>query len=390
MYSYSIHKVDLMKLSCLQENLSKGLAVVSRAVATRSTLPVTQNVLISTDQSRLKLSATNLEIAITTWIGASIEDEGAITLPARILTEFVNTLEGDKIDFSLPEGNGILNISSGRSKATINGIDAEEFPPIPTVLDGIRAVVNAGVLKKAISRVAFAAATEESRPVLTGVELKIERNDFSLAAADGFRLAVQKDKLTEPIDGNIEVIIPARTMNELNRLVSDDSEEIEVVMTPTRGQILFRSGDIEIVSQLLQGNFPNYQQLLPEEHSTRSIFDTNALQRAVRSASIFARDGSNIVRMQLVPPSEDDDNGKALISARSEEVGDNEDVVDAESLEGEESKIAFNSRYLMDVLAVLDKGNVVLETTTASSPGVFKPVEDDGYTHVVMPMFVQW
>ena len=390
MYSYSIHKVDLMKLSCLQENLSKGLAVVSRAVATRSTLPVTQNVLISTDQSRLKLSATNLEIAITTWIGASIEDEGAITLPARILTEFVNTLEGDKIDFSLPEGNGILNISSGRSKATINGIDAEEFPPIPTVLDGIRAVVNAGVLKKAISRVAFAAATEESRPVLTGVELKIEGNDFSLAAADGFRLAVQKDKLTEPIDGNIEVIIPARTMNELNRLVSDDSEEIEVVMTPTRGQILFRSGDIEIVSQLLQGNFPNYQQLLPEEHSTRSIFDTNALQRAVRSASIFARDGSNIVRMQLVPPSEDDDNGKALISARSEEVGDNEDVVDAESLEGEESKIAFNSRYLMDVLAVLDKGNVVLETTTASSPGVFKPVEEDGYTHVVMPMFVQW
>ncbi|MQG25944.1 MAG: DNA polymerase III subunit beta [SAR202 cluster bacterium] len=379
-----------MKLSCLQENLSKGLAVVSRAVATRSTLPVTQNVLISTDQSRLKLSATNLEIAITTWIGASIEDEGAITLPARILTEFVNTLEGDKIDFSLPEGNGILNISSGRSKATINGIDAEEFPPIPTVLDGIRAVVNAGVLKKAISRVAFAAATEESRPVLTGVELKIEGNDFSLAAADGFRLAVQKDKLTEPIDGNIEVIIPARTMNELNRLVSDDSEEIEVVMTPTRGQILFRSGDIEIVSQLLQGNFPNYQQLLPEEHSTRSVFDTNALQRAVRSASIFARDGSNIVRMQLVPPSEDDDNGKALISARSEEVGDNEDVVDAESLEGEESKIAFNSRYLMDVLAVLDKGNVVLETTTASSPGVFKPVEDDGYTHVVMPMFVQW
>ena len=379
-----------MRLSCLQENLSKGLAVVGRAVATRSTLPVTQNVLISTDQSRLKLSATNLEIAITTWIGASIEDEGAITLPARILTEFVNTLEGDKIDVSLPEGNGILSISSGRSKATINGIDAEEFPPIPTVLDGIRAVINAGVLKKAISRVAFAAATEESRPVLTGVELKLEGDDFSLAAADGFRLAVQKDKLTEPIDGNIEVIIPARTMNELNRLISDDSQEIEVVMTPTRGQILFRSGDIEIVSQLLQGNFPNYQQLLPEEYSTKSTFDTNALQRAVRSASIFARDGSNIVRMQLIPPAEEEDNGKALISARSEEVGDNEDVVDAESLEGEESKIAFNSRYLMDVLAVLDKGNLVLETTTASSPVVFKPLEDDGYTHVIMPMFVQW
>tara|TARA_A100001037_G_C15153873_1_gene641907 strand:+ start:16679 stop:17698 length:1020 start_codon:yes stop_codon:yes gene_type:complete len=338
----------------------------------------------------LKLSATNLEIAITTWIGASIEEEGAITLPARILTEFVNTLDGDKIDVSLPEGNGILSISSGRSKATINGIDAEEFPPIPTVLDGIRAVINAGTLKKAISRVAFAAATEESRPVLTGVELKIEGSDFSLAAADGFRLAVQKGQLSEAIDGNIEVIIPARTMNELNRLVIDESEEIEIVMTPTRGQVLFRSGQIEIVSQLLQGSFPNYQQLLPEDHSTQAIFDTTALQRAVRSASIFARDGSNIVRMQLIPASDEEENGKALISARSEEVGDNEDVVDAETLEGEESKIAFNSRYLMDVLAVLDNGNVVLQTTTASSPGVFKPVEDDGYTHVVMPMFVQW
>ena len=381
-----------MKLSCLQENLSRGLAVVSRAVATRSTLPVTQNVLISTDQSMLKLSATNLEIAITTWIGASIEEEGAITLPARILTEFVNSLAGDKIDLSLQEGTGVLNISCGRAEARINGIDADEFPPIPTVLDGVRAVVNAGVFKKAISRVAFAAATEESRPVLTGVELKIESDDFSLAAADGFRLAVQKDKLLQQIDGEIEVIIPARSLSELNRLITDDSEEIEVVMTPTRGQALFRSGQIEIVTQLLQGTFPNYQQLLPDEYQTKSVFDCNSLQRAVRSASIFARDGSNIVRVHLVPGSGDgdEDNGKALISARSEEVGDNEDQVDAESMEGEESKIAFNSRYLLDVLSVLERGNIVLETTSASSPGVFKPIEEDGYTHVVMPMFVQW
>ena len=379
-----------MKLSCLQENLSRGLGIVSRAVATRATLPITQNVLLSTDQSMLKLSATNLEIAITTWVGAMIEEEGAITVPARLLSEFVNSLPSDRIDLELPPAGGALQLTCGRAEARVHGTDASEFPPIPTVEDGVAAKIDPQVLRSAISRVAFAAAAEESRPVLTGVEVKLEDQQFTLAAADGFRLAVQHGSLSQPVGSEIKVIVPARTLNELNRLLGDQEEPVEIMMTPARGQVLFRVQGIELVSQLLQGSFPNYDQLIPQNYQTRAVFDLPTLLRATRTAAIFARDGSNIIRVQMVPDGDAGAPGKAIISARSEEVGDNHDEVDAEVLEGGEAKIAFNSRYLQDVLSVLERGKVALETTTPSSPGVFKPTDSDDYIHVVMPMFVQW
>ncbi len=382
-----------MKISCLQENLSRGLAVVGRAVASRATLPVTQNVLLSIDQSMLKLSATNLDIAITTWVGAMIEEEGSITVPARLLTEFVNSLPNEKIDLELEPGSGLLHITAGNSNAHINTTDASEFPPIPTVDDGIVAQVDPVVFKSAITRVAFAAATEESRPVLTGVELKLNESKFTMAAADGFRLAVHFGKLLQPVPEEISVIIPARTMTELNRLIGDQEEPVEILMTPAKGQVMFRlrgRDTVEIVSQLLQGTFPNYEQLIPQSYTTRAVMDLPTILRAARTASIFARDGSNIIRMHLMPATSDSEPPRVEISARSEEVGDNQDLVDLDEIEGEEGKIAFNSRYLLDVLSVLEKGKVALETTTSSSPGVFKPVDSDEYIHVVMPMFVQW
>jgi len=382
-----------MKITCLQENLSRGLAVVGRAVANRATLPVIHNVLLNVDQSMLKLSATNLEIAMTTWVGAKIEEEGSITVPARLLSEFVNSLPNDPINLQLDEGSGLLEISSGSSKAHINITDASEFPPIPTVDDGVAAEVDPFVLRSAITRVAFAAATEESRPVLTGVELKLDESKFTMAAADGFRLAVHHGALLKPVPEEMSVIIPARTMNELNRLISDREEPVEILMTPAKGQVMFRirGGDtVEIVSQLLQGTFPNYEQLIPQSYTTRAVMDLPTVLRAARTASIFARDGSNIIRMHLMPAEADTEPPKVEISARSEEVGDNEDTVDLDEIEGEEGKIAFNSRYLLDVLSVLEKGKIALETTTSSSPGVFKPTDSDDYIHVVMPMFVQW
>ena len=382
-----------MKISCLQENLSRGLAVVGRAVASRATLPVTQNVLLSADQSMLKMSATNLEIAMTTWVGAMIEKEGSITVPARLLTEFVNSLPNDKIDLELDQGSGLLQISSGTSNAHINITEASEFPPIPTVDDGVAAEVDPLVLKSAITRVAFAAATEESRPVLTGVEMKLEGSNFTMAAADGFRLAVHHGALLKSVSEPMSMIVPARTMTEVNRLIGEREEPVEILMTPAKGQVMFRvrGGDtVEIVSQLLQGTFPNYEQLIPQSYTTRAIMDLPTVLRAARTASIFAKDGSNIIRMHLMPAATDTEPPKVEISARSEEVGDNQDLVDLDEIEGEEGKIAFNSRYLLDVLAVLEKGKVALETTTSSSPGVFKPTDSDDYIHVVMPMFVQW
>ncbi len=379
-----------MKVSCLQENLSRGLGIVSRAVAARATLPITQNVLLSTEQSMLKLSATNLEIAITTWIGAMIEEEGSITVPARLLTEFVNSLPSDRIDLELPAGSGVLQLTCARAEARVHGVDAAEFPPIPTVDEGVAARMDPQVLRAAISRVAFAAATEESRPVLTGVEVKLSGDKFTMAAADGFRLAVHHGALAEPVESEIDVIIPARTLIELSRLLGDQGELVEIMMTPARGQVLFRVQGIEVVSQLLQGAFPNYDQLIPQHYQTRAVFELQDLLRATRTAAIFARDGSNIIRLEMVPDGESEAPGKAIISARSEEVGDNQDEVTADSIEGGESKIAFNSRYLQDVLTVLERGKVALETTTPSSPGVFKPLDSEEYIHVVMPMFVQW
>ena len=383
-----------MRISCLQENLTRGLGVVGRAVASRATLPVTQNVLLTTDGGMLRLSATNLEISMTTWIGAMVEEEGSVTVPARLLTEFVNSLGSDRIDIEMEPGSRVLQIKSGRSQANINGTDASEFPPIPTIEDAVVAQVQPSALRTAIARVAFAAASEESRPVLTGVEVKLREGTFTMAAADGFRLAVHHGELSQSIPEEMSVIIPARTMNELQRLLGDNSEPVDIMLTPQKGQVMFRlqGGDtVELVSQLLQGTFPNYDQLIPQGYTTRAILDLQETLRAARTAAIFARDGSNIVRMHVQPhDGEEESGGRMVISAKSEEVGDNEDVVDVAELEGEEGKIAFNSRYLLDVLSVLERGRVAIETTTSSSPGVFKPTDSDDYVHVVMPMFVQW
>jgi DNA polymerase-3 subunit beta len=377
-----------MKLSCLQENLSRGLGIVGRAVATRTTLPITNNVLLATDQSRLKLVATNLEMAISYWLGAKIEEEGAITVPARLITEFANSLPNERIDISLAPKTKVLGLKCARFEARISGVDARDFPPIPTVGDGITTKVEVESLRQAISQVVFAAATEESRPVLTGVDARFEEGLLTLAAADGFRLAVFKMPLAAPVSQKAEVIIPSRTLAELNRLIGDAEETVDITLNPNKSQILFRLKDIELVSQLVQGTFPQYTQLIPQTFSTRAVVDVAEFLRATKTASIFARDGSGIVRL-VVTAGADVTPGKMTVSARSEELGEDVGEIDA-VVEGGEAKIAFNGRYLTDVLSVLRESRVALEATSPSSPGVIRPVGVDNYIHVVMPMFVQW
>ena len=377
-----------MKLSCLQENLNRGLGIVGRAVATRTTLPVTQNVLLATDRGRLKLSATNLEIAITTWGGGKIETEGAITVPARLVSDLVSSLPPEQIELMATPRPLSLQVKCARFEARVNGTDADEFPPLPTVEEGVVTRVDADTLRSTINQVVFAAATEESRPVLTGVKVEMEGSELVMAAADGFRLAVRRVALEETVAESIGVIVPARTLQEVNRLLAEQDEPVEVTVTPAKSQVLFRLKNAEVISQLIQGTFPNYAQLIPQSYQTRTVVDLQAFHRAVRTASIFARDGSGIVRCQMLPGTEGGV-GKLVISARAEELGENLGEIDA-NVEGEEAKIAFNSKYLMDVLSVMERGEVALETTSPSSPGVFKPMASEGYTHVVMPMFVQW
>lgn len=377
-----------MKLSCLQENLDRGLGIVGRAVATRSTLPITQNILFSADQSGLKLAATNLEMAITCWIGAKVKQKGEITVPARLLSDFVSSLPNDLIEVNLPANSRIMELKSGHFQARMHGIDAADFPPIPQINDGITASIDAASLREGISQVAFAAATEESRPVLTGINTEFDGDQLNLVAADGFRLAVHKTTLGSRVKEKITVIIPARTLSELNRLIGEQEEPVEITVNEKRSQVLFRLKDAEIVSQLIQGSFPNYSQVIPQSYTTRAVVDIGEFLRVTKMSSVFARDASGIVRLIVTPGSELNP-GKITVSAQAEEVGDNVSEVDALT-DGEEAKIAFNVRYLSDVLSVLPQPQVALELTTPSSPGTIRPIGVDNYVHVVMPMFVQW
>jgi len=377
-----------MKLSSMQENLNRGLNLVGRAAAARTTLPITNNILLSTDQGRLKLSATNLEMAISCWIGAKVEEEGSITVNARLLSDFIGSLPNEKIEISLSPRSKTLKLKCARFEARISGIDAKDFPPIPKVEGGVSAKVDVNTLRHAVDHVAFAAATDESRPVLTGVNADFKADQLTLAAADGFRLAVYKLPLTEPVKQNVQVIIPARTLNELNRLAQDQEDAISMKVDADKGQVLFSLKNIELVSQLIQGSFPQYSQLIPQNFNSRAVVDTAQFLMATKTAAIFARDGGGIVRLVMAPGAQKVP-GKLTVSARSEEVGDDTGEIDA-TVQGDEAKIAFNGRYLADVLGVLGEQQVALEVTTPSSPGVIRPVGVDNYTHVVMPMFVQW
>ena len=377
-----------MKVTCTQEAFSRGLSVVGRAVATRSTLPITSHVLITTeDNGRLRLSATNLEITMNYWIDAEIAEPGAAAVPARLLTDFVNTLPPDRISLELAARSRQLKVECARNEAQISGLDAEDFPPTPVVHDGIEVQLEAKGLRQAIAQTVFAAATDDSRPVLTGVDTKFEDGLLTLAASDGFRLSVYKLSLPASVDAT-EIVVPARAFSELNRLLAEEEDAVMLRTNAAKTQVLFKLANAEMVAQLIQGTFPNFNQLIPASSSSRAVAEVGEFLRETRTASVFARDGSGIVRL-VVTPGEGVTPGKIVISARAEEVGDNEGEIDA-AVEGEGVKIAFNGKYLQDVLQALETGQLAMETTGPSSQGVFKTLGDDNYVHVIMPMFVQW
>lgn len=383
-----------MRVSCLQENLSRGLNIVGRAVSARSTLPVLGNILVATDEGRLKLAATNLEIGISCWIGAKVEDDGAVTVPARLLSEFVNQLPAERIDMDLSVRTLMLNLKCARYDTNIKGIDASEFPIIPTS-DGADAIrIEADTLRKMINQVVFAAATDESRPTLTGVHARFNGKRLTLAATDGFRLAVRSTELAAAVPEKSEVIIPARALSELSRIIGllpkteGEAQMVEITIAGARNQILFHLPDVDMVSQLIDANFPNYEAIIPKSFATRTIIDTQATLRALRVANLFARDSSNIVRFQMTP-GRDGAPASLTMTATSAESGDNLANLDA-IIEGPEGEIAFNGRYMLDVLNVIEEPQIALETTRASAPGVVRPVGvgPEEFTCVVMPMHI--
>ncbi len=390
-----------MRLSVLQENLSKGLAIVGRAVSSRSTLPVLGNILLSTDQDRLKLAATNLEVGVSCWVGAQVEDEGAITLPARLLTDWINSVPAEKINMEMVVRTMSVNLKCARFESNIKGIDASEFPLIPTA-DGEDALgLPVMTLRKIIDQVAFAAAEakETSRPALTGVQVHFDEDRLSLAATDGYRLSVRRTVLPMAVGDLPSVIVPARALQEVSRISgeADPDKPVDLLLASARNQILFRMRgqaegqhgafhQVDLVSQLIDAKFPDFNAIIPKGYVTRTVLDTSAFMRALRPASLFARDASDRITLQITPGTELTP-GQIVIKATSAEAGDNVSEVDA-LVEGSALEIAFNARYLAEVLSVMDTPQVVLETTRADRPGVLRPVGTgpEEFTHVIMPM----
>jgi DNA polymerase-3 subunit beta len=374
-----------MKVTVLQENLARGLSIVARAVSPRTTLPVLSNILVATDEGRLRLSATNLELGITCWIPARIDENGSTTVPSRTLSDLVNTLPGDQVQLDLDVKTQNLHIKSGSSNNDIKCIDAQEFPPMatPEMKDAVQ--LNVADFKEMIHQVAFASSTDEARPVLMGVLMNVEKDNVTMAAADGFRLSVRKAQLAQKVSNPINIIIPARALNELARVASDPEEPIYMVVPKSRGQVLFRVKDVEVVSQLIDGTFPDYHQIIPRNYKSRTLVSTAALLKACKQAEIFAREGSNVARLDIKESKGDMQPSEVEISATSEETGKNETIVEA-TVDGGSVLIAFNVKFLREALEVIKTPNVALETSAANAPGVVRPVGDDNFLHVIMPM----
>ena len=363
-----------MKVSVTQQALAYGLSLVIRAVPPKSTLPVLGNILLSTDNGRLKLCATDLSMGVTAWIGAKIEGEGAVTLPARTLTDLVSTLPADMVNMSLNERMQSIDLVCGKSKTSIKGIDAHEFPPMPfpDLESGI--IVNGKALAEMIAQVAFSASDDTARPVLTGVQVVLENGKLTMAAADGFRPGFNSMVIPDNT-AKANMIVPASALKEVARIAGDEA----VTLCPGNGSVVFHLASAEIASQLIEGNYPDIFQIVPKAHKNRAIVGVAALAKAVRQAEIFARQGAGIAKLKIGA-------GKVEVTGESDETGQNVADVEADTT-GDEIEIAFNVRFLREALDAMRAAQVIIETSTPVTPGVFKTQDDDSsFRHVIMPM----
>lgn len=366
-----------MKLSVVQENLNKALSHTSRIVGTRTNLPVLGNVLLSTEDSRLKVSATNLEMAITCTIGAKVESTGSLSVPAKLMAEIVSNLPNDKLQLVATDNNLLIKADHFDSK--LNGIAADEFPTIPDVKAIQGFTIDVGELINALTQVVFAASPDESRPVLAGVIFILDENTLTLVATDSYRLA--ECKLDLKSDKQFTIVVPSRTINELIRLASDSTEDkIEIKFSKT--EAVFEIGHISIVSRLIDGKFPDYKQIIPAAAKTEVTANRSELLDIVKVANIFARENANTIKLEF------GDNTISVVSSASS-VGQNKSDMEV-SMSGGPGEISLNARYLIDVLSVLKSDSVYIGVNDKLDPCLIRPVEKNKkvsrYVHIIMPL----
>lgn len=369
-----------MELTVLQENLSKGVSYAERFVSSKAQLPILANIYLKTEKGRLKLQATNLETGINLWLGAKIKKKGEITVPAQVFSQFISSLPKKKVNLQLEKET--LKVGCGAFSASFSGMKADDFPPLPVLEDKKPdLILPRSLFSSAVSQVCFAAARDEGRPVLTGVKFEPRDKELALVATDGYRLSLKKIKKGK-IKISSPLIIPARSLIEVLRIFEESEEdEIGLSFTKKGNQVVFSLPDVEVVSKLIEGDFPEYQKIIPDSSSTQAILEKESFLKALKVASIFAKDSANIVKMDLKKDS-------LTISANSPQLGENKTEVEAK-IKGDKEKIAFNCRFLLEFLAHVEAKEIKFGMTKPLNPGVFKIAKDPAFLHVVMPVRVQ-
>lgn len=365
-----------MKFSILQQDFLPTLQSISRSVGVRATLPVLSNILLSCEGSKLKIVATNLEIGVIKLLSADIQDPGEITVPAKTLTEIVSGLNPVKID--LQTDGEILNLSANKFKASINGIASSEFPVIP--LPNSKGVTFKKEILLSCSSILFAAAVDEGRPILTGILTESSVNHLNFVATDGFRLANRSVR----VDGSskdLRALIPRRTFEEVLRILQEEEAgDVEVSTSPGQNQIIFKIGLTTVSSRLIEGQFPAWEKIIPENTTLRSLVDRAEILQAVKLASVFARSEANTITLKISPD-------KIILESSAKELGTQTNEVEAKS-EGGDLTIAFNAKFLQDTLMACPSASVMMEFSGPLSATLIKPVGEDDLKFIIMPVRV--
>lgn len=364
-----------MELSVTQENLSKALSNVGRVASSKTQLPILSNILLRTDGNRLLVAATNLEIASTHMVGAKIITPGSITIPARLVSDFVSSLPKGTVDLKVVDSH--LTISSGNYKSVINGVIADEFPELPTIdeTSSIQYSIKSADFKQAVSQTIITTSSDSTRPVLTGVYWHSFEGNLFLAATDGYRLS---ERQLVPTTSEVAAIIPTTTLQEVLRTITDDVAEIDMLFDET--QVRFRIGESEVTSRLIDGNYPDYRQLIPASSETNATLKAADFVRITKIAGLFARDSGGSVTLTA-----DSEKNSLSIHSIASELGENTSSTEAEVTN--DGQVTLNSRYLADALSVVDGDTVEFRFSGKLAPCVLTAKGNDvNYKHIIMPL----
>lgn len=372
-----------MKATVTQENFAKALNYVSKAISTNPSIPVLSNVLIEVNDSQLQLSTTDLELGITTLIGADIKGDGKVTVNAKTLSEFVNSLSSGKLNIELKDKT--LVVSNSSNSADFNIVSAEEFPPLPKPDKKASFNINGILFAKAIEQVTVSSATDDSRPVLTGILFEATQKKLSMVGVDGFRLSKKVEKIKRTKKKDFKHIVPSKALNEVARISQDQCEEdddVEAYLLKDKNQLIFKVKDVEVSTRLIEGEFPEYQQIMPKESKFSFAVDKEALAQTVKVVSIFARAAvGNKAVFEFMPSK-----NSLKLSAQVADVGENESTVEVHDVQGDKLKTAFNTKFLTDTINAIEGEEILFETNGVTAPGVFKDKEDKDLLHIIMPM----